>query len=132
MPLTAFDHVNIRTANLDAMVAWYDDILGIAKGARPNFPVPGAWLYLGDRAVIHLIEADPAPMIHQEGESLRMEHVAFRATGMAGFTEKLDQRGIAYKLVPFDEIDTVLVFLRDPDGNRIHVDFPLSEMPAGT
>ena len=132
MPLTAFDHVNIRTANLDAMVAWYDDILGIAKGARPNFPVPGAWLYLGDRAVIHLIEADPAPMIHQEGENLRMEHVAFRATGMAGFTERLDQRGIAYKLVPFDEIDTVLVFLRDPDGNRIHVDFPLSEMPTDT
>ena len=24
MPLTAFDHANIRTANLDAMVAWGD------------------------------------------------------------------------------------------------------------
>ena len=129
MPLTAFDHVNIRTVNLETMVAWYDDILGIAAGERPAFSVPGAWLYLGDAAVIHLIEADPAPMIHEESESLRMEHMAFRATDLAAFTAKLDDRGIDYRLFPFQEIDTVLVFLRDPDGNRIHVDFPISEMP---
>jgi len=127
MPLTSFDHVNIRTVNLDAMVAWYDEVLGLKAGYRPDFPVPGAWLYLGDTCVLHLIEADPAPMAHGEGESLRMEHFAFRATGMKDFTDKLDARGIPYKLFPFDAIETVLVFLRDPDGNRIHVDFPASE-----
>jgi len=130
MPLIAFDHVNIRTVNLAGMVAWYADILGLTAGPRPDFPVPGAWLYLGDTCVLHLIEADPAPAPHAEGESLRMEHIAFRATDMAAFTAKLDARGIPFKPVPFDALNAVLVFLRDPDGNRIHVDFPAAEAPA--
>lgn len=130
MPLLAFDHVNIRTANLGAMTDWYEAVLGLTAGPRPEFDVPGAWLYLGNTCVIHLIEADPAPMVHAEGESLRMEHMAFRAEGMAAFLETLDARGTAYKLFPFEALGMVLVFLRDPDGNRIHVDFPEAEHAA--
>lgn len=124
MPLLAFDHVNIRTVNLDRMVAWYDRVLGLKAGARPDFPVPGAWLYLGEVCVIHLIQADPPPMVHAEGESLRMEHFAFRADGMDEFIARLEEEGVAYKLFPFEAIGAMLVFIRDPDGNRLHVDFP--------
>ena len=127
MPLIAFDHVNIRTVNLERMVAWYEDVLGLRSGPRPEFPVPGAWLYLAETCVIHLIEADPPPTLYTEGESLRMEHMAFRADDMDAFVSKLEERGIAYKLFPFEALDIVLVFLRDPDGNRIHVDFPADE-----
>ena len=127
MPLIAFDHVNIRTVNLKKMVAWYEDVLGLRSGPRPEFPVPGAWLYLAETCVIHLIEADPTPAPYSEGESLRMEHMAFRAEDMDAFVSKLEERGIAYKLFPFEALDIVLVFLRDPDGNRIHVDFPAGE-----
>ena len=127
MPLIAFDHVNIRTVNLEGMVAWYEDVLGLRSGPRPEFPVPGAWLYLAETCVIHLIEADPPPTLYTEGESLRMEHMAFRAEDMDAFVSKLEERGIAYKLFPFEALDIVLVFLRDPDGNRIHVDFPAAE-----
>ncbi|MBD3626200.1 MAG: VOC family protein [Rhodobacteraceae bacterium] len=124
MPLVAFDHVNIRTVNLEKMVAWYEDVLGLRAGPRPEFPVPGAWFYLNGTCVLHLIEADPAPSAHVEGESLRMEHMAFRAVDMDEFIARLEQRGIAFKLFPFEALDIVLVFIRDPDGNRIHVDFP--------
>jgi len=127
MPLLAFDHVNIRTSHLADLVQWYEDNLGLRSGPRPEFPVPGAWLYLGDICVLHLIEADPEPMLYSEDESLRMEHIAFRAEGMAEFTANLTANGIAYKLFPFDALEIVLVFLRDPDGNRIHVDFPMAE-----
>ena len=127
MPLIAFDHVNIRTVNLERMVAWYEDVLGLRSGPRPDFPVRGAWLYLGETCVIHLIEADPPPTPYAEGESLRMEHMAFRAEDMDAFVSKLEERGIACKLFPFEALDIVLVFLRDPDGNRIHVDFPADE-----
>ena len=85
MPLFAFDHVNIRTVNLERMVAWYEDVLGLRSGPRPEFPVPGAWLYLAETCVIHLIEADPPPTLYTEGESLRMEHIAFRAEDMDAF-----------------------------------------------
>lgn len=127
MPLLAFDHVNIRTVNLQKMVAWYEQVLGLRSGPRPEFPVPGAWLYLGEVCVLHLIQADPAPMTFAEDESLRMEHMAFRAEGREAFVAQLEDHGIAYKLFPFEALDIVLVFIRDPDGNRIHVDFPASE-----
>ncbi|MEQ9040334.1 MAG: VOC family protein [Silicimonas sp.] len=129
MPLLAFDHINIRTVNLKEMVAWYEDVLGLRSGPRPDFPVPGAWLYLAETCVIHLIEADPPPSRYTDGESLRMEHVAFRGEGMDAFVAKLEERDIAYKLFPFEALDLVLVFLRDPGGNRIHVDFPGAEKP---
>jgi len=127
MPLIAFDHVNIRTVHLDDMVSWYENVLGLQAGSRPEFAVPGAWLYLGEACVLHLIEADPAPMVFVEGESLRMEHMAFRAEGMDRFISRLDALGIARKLYAFEALGLVLVFIRDPDGNRIHVDFPASE-----
>lgn len=127
MSLLAFDHVNIRTVNLERMVAWYEDILRLRSGPRPDFPVPGAWLYLGETCILHLIEADPPPSKYAEGESLRMEHMAFRADGMDEFIARLVERGVDYKLFPFDALDIVLVFVRDPDGNRIHVDFPAAK-----
>lgn len=127
MSLLAFDHVNIRTVDLDKMVTWYAEVLGLRSGPRPDFPVPGAWLYLNETCVLHLIEADPPPAAYAEGESLRMEHIAFRAEGMDEFILQLDARGVEYKLFPFEALDIVLVFIRDPDGNRIHVDFPAAE-----
>jgi catechol 2,3-dioxygenase-like lactoylglutathione lyase family enzyme len=30
--IEGFDHVNVRTANLDAMVAWYGEALGLRSG----------------------------------------------------------------------------------------------------
>lgn len=59
--LTAFDHVNICTRNLDRMIAWYGDILGLRPGARPPFAFEGAWLYIGDSAVVHLVQVDTDP-----------------------------------------------------------------------
>ena len=49
------DHVNIHTANVERMVAWYDRVLGMRAGSRPPFPFPGAWIYSGNDAVIHLV-----------------------------------------------------------------------------
>ncbi len=127
MALLAFDHVNIRTVNLAEMVAWYEDVLGLRSGPRPDFPVPGAWLYLNGTCVLHLVEADPPPSAHAEGESLRMEHMAFRAEGMDDFIARLEAREVAYRLFPVEALGSVLVFIRDPDGNRLHVDFPATQ-----
>ena len=50
------DHFNIRTRNLDETVRFYQDILGLEKGARPNFAFPGAWMYSEGKAVVHLVD----------------------------------------------------------------------------
>jgi len=56
MPLKQLDHVNIRTNNLAEMVRWYSEVLGLHSGPRPDFPFGGAWMYLGDQPVVHLVE----------------------------------------------------------------------------
>lgn len=127
MPLTKFDHVNVRTGKLAEMIEWYGDVLGLTEGFRPNFPFPGAWLYLGDQAIIHLVGTDPAPTPFAEDEDLRMEHFSFRATDYPAFQTKLDARGIESRVTKLDDIGLVLVNIRDPDGNHIHVDFEMSE-----
>jgi catechol 2,3-dioxygenase-like lactoylglutathione lyase family enzyme len=127
MTVNAFDHVNVRTANLDAMVAFYGEILGLHPGKRPDFKFPGAWLYLGDQAYIHLVGVAKAP---EAGGNVTLEHFAFRATGLAAFREKLDARGIPHSVDAVPGFPVVQVNFHDPDGNHIHVDFARSEVEA--
>jgi catechol 2,3-dioxygenase-like lactoylglutathione lyase family enzyme len=122
--LTAFDHVNVRTGNLDAMVAFYGDILGLRPGKRPDFGFPGAWLYLGDQAYIHLVATASAP---QAAGNVTLEHFAFRAEGLAAFRTRLAERGIAHTLDAVPGFPIVQVNFRDPDGNHIHIDFDAAE-----
>ncbi len=96
----------------------------VHQGDRPDFPFDGAWIYVGETATVHLI------VIANEAEnaaSLKLEHFAFSATGIAGFVELLKGRGIAHSLDPVPGFPVVQVNLHDPDGNHIHVDFPAEE-----
>ncbi|HEX7562695.1 MAG TPA: VOC family protein, partial [Bradyrhizobium sp.] len=43
MSVGVLDHFNIRTRKLADTVQFYQDILGLTKGDRPNFAFPGAW-----------------------------------------------------------------------------------------
>jgi catechol 2,3-dioxygenase-like lactoylglutathione lyase family enzyme len=131
MTLHALDHVNIRTANLAAMTEWYQEILGLRLGPRPDFAFPGSWLYLGDTAIVHLVGVENGP----RGEDLRLEHFAISASGLAEFVAHLDARGVAHTVDPVPGAPVVQVNLADCDGNHIHVDFPASELvelDAGT
>ena len=122
--LTGFDHVNVRTANLDGMVAFYGEVLGLKPGRRPDFGFPGAWLYLGDQAFVHLVGVKAAP---EAGGNVTLEHFAFRAAGLAAFRAKLDARGIAHSVDAVPGFPVLQVNFHDPDGNHIHVDFDVSE-----
>lgn len=126
MQLRRLEHVNIRTANLAAMTEWYGAVLGLPVGERPPFDVPGAWLYLGDMPIVHLVEEASTP----EACDPRIEHFALSATGLAAFIDRLDERGIAHDEVRVPAIGELQVNFTDPDGNHIHVDFPKEEADA--
>ena len=81
MQIGQLDHVNIKTANLDAMVQWYCDILGMQNGERPPFPFPGAWLYAGKKPVVHLVDAPNDP----QGLEPKIEHFALTASDLSEF-----------------------------------------------
>ncbi len=119
MPLEAFDHVNVRTAQLDAMVEWYGRVLGMPAGRRPAFDFPGAWLYLGDQALVHLVGVEAAPASVEP----QIEHFAIRASGLEGFLEHLKAEGVDFQLAEVPGFGITQVNIFDPDGNHIHVDF---------
>jgi catechol 2,3-dioxygenase-like lactoylglutathione lyase family enzyme len=121
MPLTHLDHVNLRTANVARMVQFYSNVLGLHAGPRPAFSFGGAWLYCGDCAVVHLVEVAEQP--NPSGE-LRMEHFAFVARGFEELERNLSAAGIEYRISKLFGSETRQLNLKDPDGNRIHVDFP--------
>lgn len=119
MKITGFSHVNVRTSRLKDMIAWYGDILDMHPGPRPDFRFDGAWLYLGDQPLIHLVEVAEEP----SAEQLKIEHFAFDAHGMKDFAAKLDDRGIPFSIDEVPGFPLVQINCHDPDGNHIHIDF---------
>lgn len=120
MALIKFDHVNVRTANVAAMSAFYEDVLGLPAGYRPPFEFGGAWHYCGDQAVVHLVETKPPP---NADTNPQLEHFALQAEDMAGFLDRLRQHDVPYRIAIVPEIEIRQVNLHDPDGNHIHIDF---------
>jgi catechol 2,3-dioxygenase-like lactoylglutathione lyase family enzyme len=143
MPLNlTLDHINIRTANLEAMLGFYARVMDLKPGPCPPFGgSSGAWLYASENmadsleavkqtyraAWVHFIEVSPTEPDHG---NLQIEHFAFTATGMGAFLTRLEDEDCAYQLADMPEVGMVQVNFRDPDGNHIHVDFPLGENPA--
>jgi catechol 2,3-dioxygenase-like lactoylglutathione lyase family enzyme len=126
MTLKGFDHVNVRTANLERMAAWYRDVLGLAPGRRPPFSFGGAWLYLGDHPFVHLVEVERQPA----GLEPRLEHMAFRGRGLAEFLATLRSQEIEHKIGVVPGFGIIQVNIWDPDGNHLHVDFSPEEKAA--
>lgn len=122
MQIKRLDHVNIRTTQLDVMIDWYTTIPGLRSGDRPDFSFPGAWMYAGDTAVVHLISIEDAPGTGSE-KPLKLEHFAFTASGIASFEAKLLENHEPFKRVDFLEMNLVQFNLWDPDKNHIHIDF---------
>ncbi len=77
------DHFNIRTRKLADTVRFYEDILGLEKGARPNFAFPGAWMYSEGKPVVHLVDISETDE-PQKPDSGVVHHVAFASQGFAG------------------------------------------------
>ena len=77
------DHYNLRTRKYRETVDFYTKVLGLENDPRPNFSFPGAWLYVGDSAVLHIIAGRKLPA--EPGGVL--DHMAFSASGLPAVTE---------------------------------------------
>lgn len=126
MQIGKLDHVNLRTTRLDVLIDWYENVLGMRQGERPDFPFPGAWMYAGDAAAVHLVGVD-GTVSAGSGAELKLEHFAFCASGRARFEAKLQSLGERYRRVDIPSFDLIQINVWDPDGNHIHIDFPAQE-----
>jgi catechol 2,3-dioxygenase-like lactoylglutathione lyase family enzyme len=139
----ALNHFSIRTTNLEASRTFYENVLGLSVGPRPPFPFPGLWLYAGDHdnyanAVVHIIGIDPGDAQGLKGYlgdrdphgtlgTGVVDHVAFFTSGLAKTLAHLRGLGVTFRerMVPL--IGLYQVFLDDPNGVVIELNFPAAE-----
>ena len=128
MPVIGLDHVNIVAADLEASARFYADVLGLERRDRPGAAVPGrgAWLCAGDgRAIVHLgSAARPGDESGAGGGSTgAINHVAFACEDFDAMVARLARLGVAYRASAPAGIGFRQIFLSDPDGVTLELNF---------
>ena len=123
MPISGMNHFTVLARDLEATKAFYMGLLGLTDGFRPDLGFPGAWLYSGEQAVLHLIGGRSAP---SDPRGV-IDHMAFSARDLAGTAAALKARGIAYDLRRLPSLGTWQLFCYDPNGARVELDFDAAE-----
>lgn len=137
MPLSHLEHYLIQSEDLAATKDWYVRVLGMREGPHPEFGFPVYWLYLGERDVLHLTEGGGKVSerrkryLGQESEAVRgsgvIDHVAFRATGLGETIAHLERLGIDFKERQVDDQGLYQLFLFDPNGVKVELNFAATE-----
>lgn len=138
MSISHLEHFLVVAQDYEATVQWYIDNLGFEIGPHPDFGVEVTWLYLGDRDIIHIVPPRPndppqpvpdpnaTPKDIAEG-SRPIHHLAFRAENRVEMTDRFKKNGITYLEQQASKQDLYQVFVRDPNGVTIELNFPAEE-----
>lgn len=142
MPIQKLAHYSIRTTDLDKSRRFYIDVMEMREGYRPPFKFPGAWLYLNedesDFGVVHIIGIDPndtSGLLEYLGEGGELaagtgtvDHIAFLSTGVDAFHGRLRAAGYTWRDRTVPSLGLHQVFVEDPSGVTIEMNFPASEV----
>ncbi len=123
MALNGLNHVSTRPIDLEATKDFYVEALGLAVGDRPTLPFPGYWLYCGTQAVIHLLGTE----LGGSGEppvTGRLDHIAFEGSGLDEIKARLAKQRIEYEEREIASVNLTQLFLHDPDGVAVEINFP--------
>jgi|SRR5215469_3414247 len=123
MALSRIDHVTIRVNDLARSRAFYAEALGLVDGARPAFPFPGAWLWLDDRAVVHLVGGGES----SADDTGAFDHVAFAPTDLESTRARLGKAGIVFRETKVPGLPLHQLFFKDPDGVSIELNVALEK-----
>ena len=145
MMISKLAHFSIRTHALEESKRFYTTVLGFSEGFRPPFDFPGAWLYRGgdeaDFGIVHLIgvdKDDPEGLVAYLGDKAQatlqgsgaVDHLAFLATDVRGLHRRLETAGLPYRERTVPSLGLHQVFVEDPSGVTIELNFPAEEAAA--
>ena len=148
MEIKRVDHYSIRTLDLEASKRFYTEVIGLQEGPRPPFDFPGYWLYSGEPpadlsnaaknyGLVHLM--GPAKGLTEylgdkdesslKGGTGPLDHVAFAATGRDAMVERCMKNKVEFFERDVPLLGIRQMFLKDPDGVTIELNYPASEAP---
>jgi catechol 2,3-dioxygenase-like lactoylglutathione lyase family enzyme len=140
MPIHSLNHFFIRSENLELTKEFYMTVLGFEVMARPDFPFPGYWLGINGSIQVHL---GPSNIPNREkyyigtgsdaanGQTGVIDHVAFLAEEPETFVERFQEKNISFRPRHFPESNLYQLFIRDPNGVMIELNFfNITQAPA--
>ena len=119
MPALSLDHWNIYCKDLEATVRFYEKYVGLRNGDRPPFGFPGAWMYAGDKPILHIV-SEQARKEHGSGA---IDHVAINCDDIRGCIDALQKDGMPFEVRKVPARPLQQVFVHDPDGVMIELNF---------
>ena len=132
MAVNGLDHINIQTRSLAETVRFFADVLDLTPGDPPAGLDPARiqWMFdAAGRPLFHLstpgslLTGDAASGVaHSEGTGA-LHHVALDCSGHAAMIERLDRLGIAYRTTAVPSIDLKQVFIHEPNGVLLELNF---------
>ncbi|MBS0363142.1 MAG: VOC family protein [Proteobacteria bacterium] len=131
-------HYSIRTSDLEGCRRFYVEVMGLRVGYRPSFAFPGLWLYPGedesDFGVVHIIAEHPGADEYLSrrdanpgGGTGPLDHIAFLARGWPDLRARCLKNGVAYVERTVPDLGLHQVFLSDPSGVTIEMNYPAEE-----
>lgn len=131
MGVGVLDHFNIRRRKLAETVRFYEDVLGLQKGARPNFAFPGAWMYSEGKAVVHLVDISPTEET-QKPDAGCVHHVAFASRGFEAMRARLNSKGMRFEARQVPGGELWQIFVDDPNGVMIELNYEAAAEDTGS
>lgn len=120
MRATRFNHVSIHAVDMEESLRFYTEVFGMEHVPSPDFGHRVEWLALGDQQLHLFLRETPAPEFHHlslEVDDFEAAYVTARDRG------RLDDQTFAPTVRELND-GSVQMYLRDPAGNLIEVDWP--------
>lgn len=123
--IEGMNHFTVIAEDPQRTMDFYTKLVGLQDGPRPDLGFPGAWLYAGGRAIVHVYFDRPVPA-QRVGV---IDHIAFTARDLKSVKARFDASGTAYELRQQRGAGTWQLFCHDPNGAKVELDFDASESP---
>src|SRR5215213_6894315 len=103
MGIRGLNHFNVTASAevIERVRDFYVEVLGLSVGDRPGFRRAGFWLYAGTEPVVHLTSCE----------------------GLREFVGRLERAGVEYEADEVASPRQVQLFLRDPAGVGLELNF---------
>jgi catechol 2,3-dioxygenase-like lactoylglutathione lyase family enzyme len=120
MRATGLNHVSVSARDLAESTRFYVEVFGMETIPTYTFAFPVQYLRLGELQ-LHLFERDtPAPDFHHFAINVDDFEAAYTKARELGIQERKAFFSHAYELPD----GSVQMYLRDPSGNLVEVDWP--------
>jgi catechol 2,3-dioxygenase-like lactoylglutathione lyase family enzyme len=121
-------HVAIKTADLEATIAFYTRVMGLVVYRRPDFDFQGAWLapaVAGAEAILHVYAGDAARGADGRFESgtAAIDHVSLNAQGFAEQRDRFLRLGLPYRENVVPGLPFWQLFVYDPNGVMLELTY---------